>query len=161
MELKMNDEDFIVSKTDLKGRITYGNKIFIKMSGYSEDELLNKPHNIIRHQDMPKCVFKLLWDYVQNKKEIFAYVVNKAKNGDYYWVYTNVTPSMDTNGNIIGYYSVRRKPNPKALEIIKPLYQQLLEAERTGGAEASTQMLMNILSEKGATYDEFIISIQE
>ena len=72
MTKEMQENDFIVSKTDLKGRITYVNKIFMKMADYTEDELLGKPHNIIRHPDMPRAVFKLLWDRVQNKEEIFA-----------------------------------------------------------------------------------------
>jgi PAS domain S-box-containing protein len=160
MERVLNQEDFIVSKTDVKGRITYVNKIFMDLAEYREDELLGKPHNLIRHSDMPRAVFKLLWDRVQAKKEIFAYVVNKTKNGNHYWVYANVTPSLDEKGNIIGYYSVRRKPSPAALEIIKPLYRQMCDAERTGGMEASTKLLNDALAEKGASYDEFIIHIQ-
>ncbi|MDX1295420.1 MAG: PAS domain-containing protein [Sulfurimonadaceae bacterium] len=161
MERTLNDEDFIVSKTDLNGRITYVNKIFMDLAEYTEDELLGKPHNLIRHPDMPRAVFKLLWDRIQQKKEIFAFVVNQTKNGNHYWVYANVTPSLDTNGNIIGYYSVRRKPNPRALEIIKPLYKQMLDAEKTGGMEASAKLLNDALADQGATYDEFIIHIQE
>lgn len=161
MERTLNDEDFIVSKTDLNGRITYVNKIFMDLAEYTEEELLGKPHSLIRHADMPRAVFKLLWDRIQKKEEIFAFVVNQTKNGNYYWVYANVTPSLDTHGNIIGYYSVRRKPNPKALEIIKPLYKQMLDAEKRGGMEASSKLLNDALEEQGATYDEFIIHIQE
>ena len=161
MERKMQDNDFIVSKTDLKGRITYVNKIFMDMAEYKEKELLGKPHSIIRHPDMPKAVFKLLWQMVQNKEEIFAYVVNRTKNGNEYWVYANVTPSLDENGKLIGYYSVRRKPNEKALEIIKPLYAEMLKAEKSSGVDASTKMLIDILDEKGVSYNELIIDIQE
>jgi len=160
-ERVMRDDDFIVSKTDLKGHITYCNEIFMQMANMSEEELLGKPHNIVRHPDMPKAVFKLLWDYVQNGREIFAYVKNLAADGAYYWVYANVTPSYDNNGNIIGYYSVRIKPNPKALEIIKPIYEQMLLIEKSQGMEASINYLANLLKEKGASsYDEFIINIQ-
>lgn len=161
MLIEMQKNDFIVSKTDLKGRITYVNKIFMKMAEYTEEELLGKPHNIIRHHDMPKAVFKLLWDQISKKEEIFAYVINKTKKGNAYWVYANVTASLDENGNIIGYYSVRRRPNPKALEVIKPLYAKMVEAEKTGGMEASTKILTDLLTEKGVSYDELIISIQE
>ena len=84
-----------------------------------------------------------------------------AKNKNDYWVFANVTPSFDANGKIIGYYSVRRCPNPKALELIKPLYKQMLDAERTGGVEASTKLLTDLLHEKGVGYNEFIIHIQE
>ena len=158
---EMQENDFIVSKTDLKGRITYVNKIFMEMGEYSEAELLGKPHSIIRHPDMPKAVFKLLWDMVQKKDEIFAFVINKTKNGNDYWVYANVTPSMDENGRLVGYYSVRRKPNPAALEIIKPLYAAMLKAEQGAGVDAGTKVLTDLLSEKGVSYNELIISIQE
>jgi len=160
MMLEMKENDFIVSKTDTKGRITYVNKIFMTMAEYSEKELLGKPHNIIRHPDMPKAVFKLLWDRIQNKEEIFAYVLNKTKNGNSYWVYANITASLDANGNIIGYFSVRRKPSSRGLSIIEPLYQQMLQAERSGGIAAGTQVLMDALQQQGVGYDEFIISIQ-
>ena len=161
MERKMNDNDFIVSKTDLKGKITYCNRIFMDMAEYEEEELLGQPHNIIRHPDMPKAVFKLLWDRVQNKEEVFAYVVNKTKNNNEYWVFANVTASLDVRGNIIGYYSVRRKPNPKAIEIIKPIYAKMLQAEKSSGVEASLKILTDLLEEKGMSYDELIIAIQE
>jgi len=161
MMKEMGKNDFIVSKTDTKGRITYVNKIFMTMADYTEEELLGKPHNIIRHPDMPKAVFKLLWDMIQNREEIFAYVLNKTKHGDEYWVYANVTPSLDAKGNIIGYYSVRRRPNDKALEIIKPLYKEMLEAEKSGGIKAGTKILTDLLNTKGASYNELIIHIQE
>ena len=157
----MKQDDFIVSKTDLKGRITYVNQIFMSMADYTEAELLGKPHNIIRHRDMPKAVFKLLWDMVQNKEEIFAYVLNKTKNGDAYWVYANITASLDEQGRIVGYYSVRRKPNRDALELIKPVYRSMLEAEKSGGIDAGMKILTDILEEKGVGYNEFIISIQK
>jgi len=157
---QMQQNDFIVSKTDTGGRITYVNKIFMEMGEYTEKELLGKPHNIIRHPDMPKAVFKLLWDYVKNGDELFAYVLNKTKNGNDYWVYANITPSYDNRGNIVGFYSVRRMPNPNALEVIKPLYQSMLSAERSGGVTAGTKILTDLLEEKGASYNEFIISLQ-
>ena len=157
----MKQEDFIVSKTDLKGRLTYVNQIFMEMAGYSEEELLGKPHNIVRHPEMPKAVFKLLWNMVQNKEEIFAFVINKTKNGDAYWVYANVTASLNRQGQIIGYYSVRRKPNEDALKLIQPLYKKMLQAERSGGIEAGTKLLLDLLKEKGVDYNEFIISIQK
>jgi len=161
MEKQMQENDFIVSKTDLKGKITYVNKIFMEMAEYTEEELLGKPHNIIRHQNMPKAVFKYLWDTVSKKDEVFAYVLNKTKQGNDYWVFANITASLDERGNIIGYYSVRRQPNQKALKIIQPLYAKMLEVEKSSGVDASFKVLTDILEEKGVGYDEFIISIQE
>jgi PAS domain S-box-containing protein len=157
----MHDDDFIVSKTDLKGRITYCNRIFMDMAEYTEEELLGKPHSIIRHPDMPKAVFRYLWEVIPKKQEVFAYVINKTKNGNDYWVYANITASLDTNGNIVDYYSVRRKPNPKALEIIIPLYKKMLEVEKSSGVDASFKILTDILKDKGVGYDELIISIQK
>ncbi|MGP1449838.1 MAG: PAS domain-containing protein [Wolinella sp.] len=159
IEKEFGDREFIVSKTDLKGNITYGNEIFIQLSGYSESELIGAPHNIIRHPDMPRCVFKLLWDCIQSGEEINAYVKNLAKHGEFYWVFANVTPSFDQRGNIIGYYSVRRKPNKSAIETISSIYKLLLEAEKSGGIKAGERLLNNFLHEKNTEYDEFILSL--
>jgi methyl-accepting chemotaxis protein len=128
--------------------------------GAKVDELIGKPHNVVRHPDMPRVVFKILWEHVKNKREVFAYVKNRSFDSSYYWVFANVTASLDENGNIIGYYSVRRKPNPKALEIIVPLYRQLLEAEKSGGIDASSKLLDNILASKKVDYDEFMNNLQ-
>jgi len=158
-ELTFGDEQFIVSKTDLKGKITYGNALFIAMSGYNELELIDQPHNILRHEDMPAIVFKLLWSRIKEGKEIFAYVKNKTKNGDFYWVFAHVTPSFDANRQITNYHSVRRKPTQKAIDIIQPLYAMLLQKEKSGGISASESTLNQILKDKGMSYDEFILSI--
>lgn len=158
-EITFGDEEFIVSKTDLQGKITYGNALFIKMSGFTELELIQKPHNILRHEDMPKVVFKLLWSRIKEGKEVFAYVKNKTKEGDYYWVFAHVTPSFNLNREITNYHSVRRKPSAKALNVIKPLYATLLQHERNGGVNASEAALNQILKDKGLSYDEFILSL--
>src|SRR6186713_1329751 len=81
VENLLGEEELIVSKTDLKGRITYANDVFVRMAKYSYAELMGAPHSMIRHPDMPRCIFKLLWDTLQSKQEIFAYVVNLAKDG--------------------------------------------------------------------------------
>lgn len=157
-EIKFLESELIVSKTDTSGKITYGNELFLKLAGYSEKDILHKPHNIVRHPDMPKLIFKLLWDTLKSGDEIYAYVVNISKNGDYYWVLANVTPSYDKNGKVVGYYSVRRKPSQNALNIIKPLYKKLLSAEKSGGIQASQKILNDLLSQNGGTYDEYILS---
>lgn len=161
MELKMKPGEFIVSKTDLKGIITYCNETFIEMAGYSEAELLGAPHNILRHADMPKVVFKLLWEKIQQREGIYAYVKNKTKNGDFYWVFAYVTPSFDTNGNRIGYYSVRRAPTEKAVRTIEPIYRTLLDAEQSGGINASANVLTKLLQDQGITYDAFVLGLQK
>jgi PAS domain S-box-containing protein len=157
----LNENDFIVSKTDTRGKIIYGNKTFIKMSGYEEHELLDAPHSILRHPDMPKIVFKLLWDRLQNKEEIFAYVKNLCKDGSYYWVFANATATLNPNGSIRDFHSVRRKPSQKALDVIPGIYAQLLAAEKTGGMDASLNLLNTVLNEQGVNYDEFVLSLQQ
>lgn len=158
---EMKKNDFIISKTNLKGQITYTNKIFMDMSEYTEAELLNQPHNLLRHPKMPKAVFKHLWKNVTKQQEVFAYVLNKTKHNNEYWVYANITASLDQDDKHTGYYSVRRAPNPEALDIIKPLYSKMLDIEKRSGVDASLNVLTELLKEKGVSYDEFIISIQE
>jgi len=158
-EFTFSENEFIVSKTDTKGKIIYCNEIFIAMSAYEESELLGKPHNIVRHPDMPKTIFKLLWDTVQQGNEIFAYVKNLRKDGGFYWVYAQVTPTFNSQGDIVGYHSVRRKPNKKSLQKIKELYKKILDAERDGGIEGGVKFLNDYLKSLGVEYDEYIFTI--
>ncbi|HYG89984.1 MAG TPA: PAS domain-containing protein [Azospirillum sp.] len=157
-------DEVIVSKTDLKGRITYANCVFQRVAGYREEELLGQPHAIVRHPDMPRCVFKLLWDTLAAGQEIFAYVVNRAKNGDHYWVFAHVTPSYDETGRVVGYHSSRRVPDRSAIDKVVPLYRTLLEieekhADRKQGMAAAFATVVALLREKGIGYDEFVFSL--
>lgn len=165
IERSFSSDDIIVSKTNLKGHITYANRLFIDLSGYSEKDLIGAPHSILRHPDMPRCVFKLLWETIESGQEIFAYVINKCKNGDHYWVFAHVTPSFDADGAVQGYHSNRRAPNKETInKTIIPLYQALLAEEqkaanRKEGMNNAYKMLQTILDDKGVGYDEFIFSI--
>ena len=157
-------DEVIVSKTDLKGRITYANRVFQRVAGYGEEELLGQPHSIVRHPDMPRCVFKLLWDTLGAGQEIFAYVINRARNGDHYWVLAHVTPSYDESGRVVGYHSSRRVPERSAIDKVVPLYRTLLEiedkhADRKQGMEAAFAAVVALLNEKGIGYDEFVFSL--
>ena len=154
------DNELLVSKTNLKGIITYANRNFIHIVGLNEKRLIGKPHNIIRHPDMPKIIFKYLWKYLEDGREIHAYVKNLSADGSYYWVLANVTLSYNPKNNEkIGYHSARRKPTQKALDIIIPLYDSLLSAEKIGGIDASEKIMTDLLKEKGVQYDEFILSL--
>ena len=140
-EKVLGDNDFIVSKTDPKGYITYCNRIFVEMAGWSRFELIGANHNIIRHPDMPKVAFKILWDLIQAKKEFFGFVKNLRKDGGFYWVFAYITPDLDLSGNIIGYTSFRKKPSRRGIEFVTPLYKELVEAEKVGGISASYELL--------------------
>ena len=164
VERSIDDHEIIVSKTNLKGHITYANDVFLRIADYTLEEVMEKPHSMIRHPEMPRCVFKLLWDYISNGKEIFAYVVNCAKNGDHYWVFAHVTPSYDEDGNLVGYHSNRRKPRQEAVELVQGVYKLLLaeEAKHSNakvGMNAGFELLLKVLNDKGVSYDEFIMSV--
>jgi PAS domain S-box-containing protein len=164
VERRLGADELIVSKTDLKGIITYANTVFCRMAAMTEDELLGQPHNIIRHPAMPRCVFKLLWDTLAAREEVFAYVVNLAADGAHYWVLAHVTPTCDQNGQVIGYHSNRRCPDRRAVEAVTPVYAALLAEEQRhdnppAALAASTAMLTSVLAGQGVTYDEFFWSV--
>ena len=167
VERMFGPDEIIVSKTDLKGRITYANDVFQTIAGYEEDELLGQPHSIIRHPDMPRCVFKLLWDTLATGHEIFAYVINRCKNGDHYWVYANVTASRGRDGNIISYHSSRTVPDREIItRHIAPLYKTLRDAENRHpnakqGMAASGRLLGELLAQNNMGYDEFLFSLSK
>lgn len=163
-ERTFSENEIIVSKTDLKGRLTYVNDVFCVVGLYEEDELLGQQHSIVRHPDMPRAVFQLLWQRIQAGEEIFAYVKNMAKNGDHYWVLAHVTPSFDLDGKVDGYHSNRRVPSRKALSTIEPLYRRLIEEEsrhsdRKQGMHASVALLSDILRDKRLDYDRFVLGL--
>ena len=162
-EVKLEKNSFIVSKTDLKGRITYANRVFMQISGYGESELLGHQHNIIRHPDMPRGVFRLLWQTLEAGNECFAYVKNMAKNGDFYWVFANVTVDYDSKKRPIGYFSVRRQPSQKAIDAIEPIYREMLKIEQKAGPkeapDASLQWLTQVLDSQDTVYEQFILTL--
>ena len=162
VERHFGKDEIIVTKTDPKGKIIYGNEVFMRLAGYSEDEVIGKPHNIIRHPAMPRCVFKLLWDTIGSGKEIFAYVINLAKTGDHYWVLAHVTPTFGPDGRIQSYHSSRRCPSRDAIAKIEPVYKTLCGIEIShqnpqDGMDASFKALLSTL---GSTpYEEFVFSL--
>lgn len=156
-EIVLDPKRYIVSKTDEKGVITYGNDYFVEISGYTEAELIGKPHNLIRHPDMPKVVFKLLWDRIQSGQQIMALVKNLAKDGRYYWVVTEFESKKDKLTNKITSYTAFRKAAPKdAVKAIEPIYAKLLEIEEQSGIEGAENYLLGFLEDKGLSYDEYI-----
>ncbi|MFN8075743.1 MAG: PAS domain-containing protein [Kineosporiaceae bacterium] len=158
------ENELIVSKTNPKGIITYANDVFCRMAAATEDELLGQPHSVIRHPEMPRAVFKLLWDTLGAGSEIFAYVNNLGFDGAHYWVFAHVTPSRSMTGQLVGYHSNRRAPAKEAVAAVEPLYRKLLQIERDhpsskDGLAASVAALQTTLSEAGMTYDEFVWSV--
>lgn len=162
-EVPWGDEEIIVSKTDLTGRITYVNRTFMRVAGFSEAQVLGKQHNVVRHPDMPRGAFRLLWDTLKQGREFFGYVKNIASNGDYYWVLANVTPDLDYQGQPVGYFSVRRKARRSAVATIEGVYREMLLLERSVGPAnaptASMQLLEGKMKDLATTYSKFVLQL--
>ena len=159
-EIELDPKRYIMSKTDPKGIIEYGNEYFVEISGYKESELIGRPHNIIRHPDMPKIVFKLMWDRLENRKNIYALVKNLAKSGRYYWVMTDFDVKINKSTNeTISYFAYRRAAPRHAVKQIEKVYAKLVEIEEERGMEGSEKYLLGFLEERGQTYDQYIDEI--
>lgn len=165
VERMFSIDEMIVTKTDLKGYITYANAVFVRMSGYSESELLGRPHNLIRHPEMPRAVFRMLWNTVRSGNEFFGYVKNLAKNGDHYWVFAHVTPHFGGDGTITGYHSSRRFVRRTTIDAVVPIYERLLKEQqshdtREQGLIASMALFEDMVQRSGCdTYARFVLSL--
>ena len=162
-ETVLADNDLIVSKTDLSGKITYANRTFMRISQLNENELLGVQHNVIRHPDMPRAAFKTLWDTIVTGTEFFAYVKNICKDGGFYWVLANVTPDLDNNGKLMGYFSVRRKPSRQSIAVVSSIYQQMCAIEQQYAPKEaliqSTAFLNDVLAQQGLSYNDFMLKL--
>lgn len=163
-ERTVGPEQIIVSKTDLKGIITYANAVFSDVSGYPQHSLLGQSHNIVRHPEFPGGVFEIMWRTIEAGQEIFAFVKNLARDGSYYWVLAHITPIFDVNGTITGYHSSRRAAERAAIAAIEPVYAHMMEIEaeqvnRHRAAQTSAAWLEDELARRGTTYDAFVWDI--
>lgn len=159
-EVGWNKSQVVISETDVYGRITNVNDVFCNVCGYSPEEMIGQPHSIIRHPDMPKLVFKLLWDNLKVGNNFIGVIKNLAKSGEYYWVITDFEMRRDATGNIT-HYIARRKSVPKAVieNYVAPLYETLLKLEKVGGMELSSRFFKNYLAKQGKDYIDFIIDV--
>jgi PAS domain S-box-containing protein len=148
-EIELDPKRYLVSETDEKGVITYVNDYFVEVSRYSKEELIGQPHNILRHPDMPKVIFKLLWETIQAGKNINAVIKNLAKDGRYYWIFTEFEIKKDANNKIIGYHASRKAVSKHIVEVISEIYAKLLKMEKLSGVDASERQLKVLLKDKG------------
>ncbi len=161
-EIPLDNTKYIESETDTKGVITGCNDYFAEISGYGKEELIGQPHNIVRHPDMPKIAFKLLWDRLKHGQNINVAIKNLAKDGRYYWVFTHFEILRDINTKeITGYKAYRKAVSKHAKEILDPLYKKLTAIEKEGGMEASEKYLEEVLAEAGEdiTFDNLYENI--
>jgi PAS domain S-box-containing protein len=148
-EIILKNNVYIESDTDTKGVITYCNDYFAEISGYSKEELIGQPHSIVRHPDMPRVLFKILWDRIQSGQNFVAAVKNLAKDGRYYWVFTDFEVLKDENDAIVGYKASRKKISKHVTDVLDPIYKKLVEIEKEGGMEASEKYLTDLLHSHG------------
>lgn len=156
-EVDWNKTKVLLSKTDIKGTILYANENFIDVSGYDEHELIGQPHNVIRHPDMPKVIFKFMWDSIKSSENIYVIIKNMSKTGRYYWVVTDFKIIADGDGEIAGYFGTRKSvPEEIIIKFIEPLYKKLLHIEEVSGLGASEDYLIGFLEERKKTYNEYV-----
>lgn len=160
-EVKWNKNDVIISKTDTYGTILYMNDIFEEVSEYNKIELIGEPHNIIRHPDMPKVAFKMLWEALKKGKNYHAIVKNLTRTGRYYWVITDFTIDKNEKDEITGYTGRRKAVPNSVIDKIAPLYKTLLDIEKIKGDKASELYFEAYLKEEGKSYDEFVVDLFE
>jgi PAS domain S-box-containing protein len=157
-----NNDELIISKTDLSGRLTYVNRLFMQVCNYPEKTLLGAQHNIVRHPDMPRGVFLLMWNTLKAGREFFGLVKNMTADGHFYWVFANVTIDR-RDGQPVGYFSVRRQAPQAAIDAAAALYQKMNEIEQASGparaAEASLQWLQDHLQQQGASYEHYVLTL--
>lgn len=156
-EVTWDKTQVIMSKTNAFGIIEYANEVFVDVSGYEDYELMGQPHNMIRHPDMPKVIFKVLWENLKAGKNFHAIVKNLAKSGRYYWVVTDFEIAKDENGVIVNYFGRRQAVPQEVISLhIEPLYKKLLQIEAASGVEFGEKYLIGFLEEKKRTYVEYI-----
>ena len=134
--------------------------LFLKITGYKTNELLNKNHNIIRHPDMPRAVFSHMWDELKKGNHFYGYMKNLTKDGSFYWVFAYVVPDYGEKGDVIGYHSERRSPNPKALPDIINLYDKVKQREVKDGVEVALKYMNDAIIKKAKSYNNYVYQLQ-
>ena len=163
-EKLFSPDDVLTSKTDLRGVITYANDVFCHIAGFISAELYGAPHSLIRHPEMPRAVFALMWRTIESGQEFFGYVVNRCKNGDHYWVLAHIVPDIDPESReIVGYHSTRRCPSREGVAEASKLYSAIRDAERRRPreqqVEAGVAVVHAALKEAGMSYEQWVFSL--
>lgn len=162
-EVMLGPEELIITKTDPTGHITYANRVFMRIAGYGEEQLIGQPHNLIRHPDMPRGVYRMMWKTLQSGQEFFGIVKNYTSNGDFYWVFANITPDYGLDGSLQGYFSVRRQAARSAIGLVQPVYAEMCRIEAQHGKSEAPDVSMNWLLEQmrqqGTDYESFVLKI--
>lgn len=159
IEKHLNCDDLIISKTDKEGVIKYVNTTMLRISDSKIEDLVGQNHNISRHPDMPRTVFKMMWESLEKGEDFHGFIKNLSKDGSFYWTYAFVTPDFKKNGTLNGYHSERRAPNPKAIVDIACVYQQLRAKENSMGIDETIEWFKAEVL-KGKSYSAYIHRLQ-
>jgi PAS domain S-box-containing protein len=152
----------LISRTDLEGNIIYYNLEFAKISGYSKRELINMPHNILRHPDMPKAIFYFIWKNLLDGRDTYGIIKNRSKDGNFYWLYIKFIVQRDIENRPISFLAEGKSVQKSIINKIEPLYKNLLKEEKKNGLESSIKKLHYILNKKNiASYNDYILKLIE
>lgn len=157
-EVIISPDKVILSKTNKKGIIQYANNYFVEVSQYQESEIIGKPHNIIRHPDMPKIIFKVMWEKLHKGENLFAIVKNLTKNGGFYWVVTKFETTYDKNGDILAHYARRKAVPTKVRETAEDIYKMILAIEKHD-EKLAEETFYEVLKDHNLTYDELFLEM--
>jgi PAS domain S-box-containing protein len=155
-ELEWDKTKILMSKTDYKGNILYANEAFIDVCGYDDFELMDKSHNILRHPDMPKVIFKLMWEDLQKNQGSHIIIKNMSKTGRFFWIANDIKTNIDQNGTITYTGQQSSVSNDIIKNKIEPLYKKLIQIENASGVNSSENYLVGYLEEQRKTLMEFI-----
>lgn len=159
IEKHLNCDDLIISKTDVNGIIKYVNITMLRITDSKSENLIGQNHNILRHPDMPKTIFKIMWQAIEKGKDFHGFIKNLAKDGSFYWTYAFVTPDLNKNGTLDGYHSERRAPNPKGIIEITCVYQELRAKENLVGIDEAIKWFDKEVLQ-GKAYSTYIHRLQ-
>ena len=155
-EIKCATQQVIVSRTNTQGDIVYCNSTFLDVNGFKSSEVINRPHSIVRHPDMPKSIFKIIWSIISQGLPIQAVIKNKTNDGYYYWTLMTIKPQRDRDNKIISYVAYGKQAPNIVIKKIEPLYRVMKEIEERDDIDAALEYLESYLKEKNMTYAQYI-----
>jgi len=155
-EVRCTTQEVVITRTDLKGNIIYHNTTFSKVNGFEGASVIHKPHNIVRHPDMPRAIFKIIWSIIEQGLPIQAILKNRTNDGHYYWTLINWKIQKNRDHKTISYVAYGKQAPDHAIEAIEPIYKMMLAIEKEHGIEASEEYLQSFLEEEGLKYGEYL-----
>jgi len=155
-EIRCATQEVIITRTDLNGNIIYHNPTFSKVNGFKGASVIHKPHNIVRHPDMPKAIFRIIWSIIKQGLPIQALIKNKTNDGHYYWSLINWKVQKDRDNRIISYVAYAKQAPTHTIKSLEPVYNMMLQIEKEHDIESSLEYFHSFLNEEGLTYREYM-----